>query len=94
MTVRACFACDGPATARKRAVMGLPTVIFHGSQVEGLALADATNRNCTCEFDDMSGARTSTCPVHEALVKDQRFLDGLVFMRHLAERLLAEEFTR
>lgn len=66
--------------------------IWHGDPTESLALVDASNRNCGCKFGLM-GVRLTTCGVHDAMVNDQRFLDGLVFMRRNADRLLAEEFA-
>jgi hypothetical protein len=34
----------------------------------------------------------TTCAAHTMLAHDQRAVDGLLFMRRIAERLLAEEF--
>lgn len=65
--------------------------VFHGDTFEGLALVDAAERYCACETEPESGVRTSVCPMHQALVGDQRFLDGLVFMRRRATQLLVEE---
>jgi hypothetical protein len=39
------------------------------------------------------GVRRTTCAVHRMLTEDQRALDGLLFARHMAERLLVEEFS-
>lgn len=66
-------------------------VIWHGTQQESFELCTALTHNCTCEFGLM-GARTTTCPPHEALAHNQRFSDGLLYYRHLRNRLLLEEF--
>ncbi|MBV9597977.1 MAG: hypothetical protein JOZ87_14035 [Chloroflexi bacterium] len=66
-------------------------VIWNGTQQEALALVNALSQHCTCEFG-ATGARLSTCPVHRMLLEEQRTLDGLLFARHLAERLRREEF--
>lgn len=68
-------------------------VVWHGSQQESFDLINAIARNCTCEFG-MMGVRLSTCPAHLMLMEDQRALDGLLFMRHMVDRLQAEEFER
>ena len=68
-------------------------VVWHGSQQESFDLINAIARNCTCEFG-MMGVRLSTCPAHLMLMEDQRALDGLLFVRHMAERLRDEEFDR
>jgi len=67
-------------------------VLWHGTQQDALELANAIGRNCTCEFGIM-GVRLSTCSAHRMLVEDQRALDGLLFVRSMAERLLREEFS-
>ena len=67
-----------------------PTVVFwHGDAAAQVALLQAIARNCTCSSDD--GIINGSCPAHRALL-DQRFLDGCLFVRSLAERLLVEEF--
>jgi hypothetical protein len=65
---------------------------WNGDREESLALANAIARNCTCHFDDM-GALLSTCPPHRMLTEDQRALNGLLFGRRIAERLVWGEFT-
>jgi hypothetical protein len=62
--------------------------VWHGSQAEHVALDTAVKRNCTCSPEQQVGI----CSVHDALDRDQRWLDGLVFMRRHVERLLVEEF--
>lgn len=63
--------------------------VFHGDPVELHALLAAVDRNCTCTAtpEIVSGH----CPAHQALL-DQRFLNGALFARFMAARLLAEEF--
>lgn len=73
--------------------MGASTVSWHGDQQESLDLATAIHRNCTCEFGLM-GVRLTTCPPHKAMTTDQRFLDGLLWMRHMSGRLIAEEWRK
>jgi len=64
-------------------------VVWHGNKVQQSALLQAIQRNCTCPTDD--GLGRGSCPAHQALL-DQRFIDGLLFARYLAERLLVDEF--
>lgn len=62
--------------------------VFHGDPAERHALLMCVNRYCTC------GPTTrGHCPAHQALL-EQRFLDGLLFVRTLTEQLLTEEFRR
>ena len=67
-------------------------VSWHGTQQESFDLVNAIGRNCTCEFGLM-GARLTTCSAHRMLLEDQRALDGLLFVRRMAERLRREEFS-
>ena len=66
-------------------------VLWHGSQQESFDLINSIARNCTCDFGPM-GVRLSTCSPHRMLMDDQRALDGLLFVRRMAERLRAEEW--
>jgi hypothetical protein len=50
-------------------------------------------RNCSCEFGLM-GVRLTTCAPHRMLTEDQRALNGLLFVRRLAEQLRQEEWAR
>lgn len=70
----------------------VPTTVFHGTLQEKFELTVAIEHNCGCAFDPSSGARTSTCSPHAALVGEQTYLDHMLFGRHLAERLLCEEW--
>ena len=65
--------------------------IWNGTRAEALQLLDIISSNCACEFDALK-VRRSTCSVHRILTEEQRTLDGLLFARHMAERLLVEEF--
>ena len=66
-------------------------ITWHGTQEESFALVNAIAHNCTCQFGLM-GVRISVCAPHALLTHDQRALDGLLFSRRMACRLLAEEF--
>ena len=67
-------------------------ILWHGTQQESFDLVNAIARNCTCEFGPM-GVRLITCSPHRMLTEDQRALDGLLFVRRMAERLRREEFS-
>jgi hypothetical protein len=67
-------------------------VLWHGTQRDSFDLVSAIAHNCTCEFGLM-GVRLSTCSAHRMLEEDQRALDGLLFVRSMAERLQREEFS-
>lgn len=64
--------------------------VWHGTPQEANDLANSLANNCACEFGQL-GTRVATCAAH-AMIEDQRTLDGLVFARYMAERLVAEEF--
>ena len=66
-------------------------VSWHGTQQESFDLVNAITRNCTCELGLM-GVRMETCGSHRMLMEDQRALNGLLFMRRMAERVRREEF--
>jgi hypothetical protein len=68
------------------------TITWHGTQEEALRLLAAIVHNCDCQIDP-AGVRAVLCTSHEMLSKDQRALDGLLFARHMARRLRAEEFS-
>jgi hypothetical protein len=59
-------------------------VVWHGNTVEMLALMSAIEHNCECK------GRRGSCAAHQALLT-QRFIDGVIFVRWMRERLLAEE---
>ena len=66
-------------------------ITWHGTHEESLALISAIRHSCTCEFG-LQNVRQSVCAAHEMLARDQRALDGLLFARRMAKRLLEEEF--
>ena len=68
----------------------MPRIVWYGTRQESLELLLAVRQHCTCEVD--SGRLVATCAAHAMLARDQRAVNGLLFMRRLAERLLAEEF--
>lgn len=70
--------------------MVMATPVWHGTQAESFALVNAIARNCQCTFGVM-GIRTSTCEPHRAMVEDQRWMNGLLFMRRNAAKLEVEE---
>jgi hypothetical protein len=72
--------------------MSTTEISWHGTQQESFALVNSVARNCTCEFGLM-GVRLTTCGPHRMLMEDQRALDGLLFVRRMAERLRREEFS-
>lgn len=64
--------------------------VWHGDSKESDALTNAINSNCCCTHA-LSDERTVTCGPHKLLLEDQRALDGLLWMRRQAEKLLEEE---
>lgn len=69
----------------------MASTIWKGSPQEGYRLQVVLDHNCTC-LRNQAGAIVRGCPVHVAMTVDQRFLDGLLCMRRLHERLEHEEF--
>jgi hypothetical protein len=65
-------------------------VVWRGTQSESTELLQAVNRNCTCE--NRVGVCVSMCPPHKGLA-DQRWLDGLLFMRSRRSQLLDQELA-
>jgi hypothetical protein len=65
-------------------------VIWNGTTDEALSLLHTLRAHCTCTIED--GRTVAACAGHQMLAHDQRAVDGLLFMRRLAVRLLAEEF--
>lgn len=66
-------------------------ITWNGTTDEALALLHALRAHCTCTVDD--GRTVGVCVGHQMLAHDQRAVDGLVFMRRMVTRLLAEEFA-
>lgn len=65
-------------------------VTWNGTVDEALALLHALRAHCECSVEQ--GRIVSACGPHAMLAHDQRAVDGLLFMRRMAVRLLAEEF--
>jgi hypothetical protein len=65
---------------------------WHGTHQESLELVNAVASNCACEIGDM-GEHLTVCEPHRMLATEQRALDGLLFVRRMAERLRREEFA-
>ena len=60
---------------------------WHGTPLEFAALDRAVAANCICDGD-----QHVTCTAHRMEDQDQRACDGLLFARHIADRLRKEEF--
>jgi hypothetical protein len=67
------------------------SIVWHGTTEEGLALVAAIVRHCECTFN-AKGARVSVCEAHTMLVQGQRVLNGLLFARRIADRLIRQEW--
>jgi hypothetical protein len=65
-------------------------ITWNGTTDEALALLAALSQHCDCQT--ARGCIVAVCTSHSMLVSDQRAVDGLLFMRRMAVRLLAEEF--
>ena len=66
------------------------SIIGNGTTDEALALLHALRAHCECRVD--VGRTVAPCAGHAMMAFDQRAIDGLVFMRRMAPRLLEEEF--
>jgi hypothetical protein len=66
-------------------------ISWNGSPDEALALLQALREHCDCRVE--LGRTVAPCSGHTMLARDQRAVDGLLFMRRMAARLLAEEFA-
>ncbi len=66
--------------------------VWHGTQAELGDLLSALERHCTCQKQP-DGQILSVCGPHRLLSEGQRELDGLVMVRRLRARLLAEEWS-
>lgn len=67
------------------------TIIWHGTSAESDDLLAALDRNCTCQYEETTGAKTSNCPGHLMMLEDQKTLDGLLFYRSIVKCLEREE---
>ncbi len=65
-------------------------IIWNGTTDEALALLHVLRAHCECRVE--RGRTVAPCASHSMLALDQRAVDGLLFMRRLAPRLLTEEF--
>jgi hypothetical protein len=65
-------------------------ITWNGTTDVALALLQALRANCECRIH--AGRTVTACASHRMLARDQRAVDGLLFMRRIAGRLLAEEF--
>jgi hypothetical protein len=66
-------------------------ISWNGTTDEALALLHALREYCDCRVEH--GRTVAACAGHTMLARDQRAVDGLLFMRRMAARLLAEEFA-
>ena len=57
-------------------------IIWYGDLAQANDLAMAVHHNCSCQ--------SGYCGAHQAML-DQRWLNGILFARHLREQLLREE---
>jgi hypothetical protein len=67
-------------------------VSWCGTRDELLQLTAVIGHNCACASQSTASTRP-TCAAHRMLWQDQRALNGLLFARHIAERLRREEFS-
>jgi hypothetical protein len=72
-------------------VVAISKVVWHGDEIESLALVAALEKNCGCLYGSDKINITSMCSAHVMLRDDQRALNGLLTYRHLADRLRKEE---
>ncbi len=64
--------------------------VWHGTLREQLDLIAAVEHHCQCGHRGPERSH-DPCSAHAMLANDQRALDGLLWNRRLANRLLAEE---
>src|SRR5579859_5273078 len=65
------------------------SIRWNGTTDEALAQMRALQAHCECRIE--AGRTLAPCSSHLMLAYDQRAVDGLLFMRRIAERLLHEE---
>ena len=65
------------------------SVVWNGTLSEQLELIAAVQHNCGCSFDGTSTS-LNACSSH-TMLREQRALDGMLWIRHLLARLRAEE---
>jgi hypothetical protein len=66
------------------------SVVWRGTLIEQLDLLAAVQHNCECRYHTMLQALTA-CASHVMLASDQRALNGFLWNRRLAQRLLMED---
>ena len=65
--------------------------VWPGTPAERQRLLASVARNCACDTEPVT-PRPTLCSVHRAVVFDQSFLDRLIYVRRMRERLLCEEW--
>ena len=65
-------------------------ISWYGTTEEAQALLHALREHCDCQVEE--GRTVAACSGHAMLARDQRAINGLLFMRRMAARLLTEEF--
>jgi hypothetical protein len=65
-------------------------IVWHGTLRERLDLMAAVQHNCECVYQGMH-TLLHPCAGHAMLTHDQRALNGLLWIRNVVGRLLAEE---
>jgi hypothetical protein len=63
-----------------------------GEPADMLDLLQVVQRHCTCRFSD-NGAVERGCSAHALLTGDQQTINRLAFVRSIADRLRAEEWS-
>ncbi len=71
-------------------MMTTTQTVWNGTRDQADELCTILGRNCACGADPKQP--TPHCAPHAMLLGDQRALDGLLFARHILQRLLQEEF--
>lgn len=61
--------------------------VWHGTTDESDDLMKAINHFCTCQFEEVTGAKVTVCDGHKMMVDDQRTMDRLLFYRRTADSL-------
>ena len=74
---------SGPSLARLLRYNGHAAEVIP-SAMEALALLHALREHCDCHVSQ--GRTVAACAGHLMLARDQRAVDGLLFMRRMADR--------
>ena len=73
---------------------------WHGSREQGSELVRAILANCDpedggCKYTDATKMQIAyVCPSHRGLEQDQRWLDGLYFVKQYIEKYRAQEWSK